>query len=128
MTTQGDFVELALGATETTETELGTITIPSAGVRRIIGVWGVLNAVQTTGEYLSGYFRLAFGSVAGTFKFPTTNILAGAGTLAGGTAGTEVKIIPVNIEVPPKESVKCFMNTSVAQTGACKGAVGLIFE
>ena len=128
MSTQGDYVELALGSTETTETELGTITIPSAGVSRVIGVWGVLNAVQTTAEYVSGYFRLAFGSIAGTYKFPTSNIVAGAGTLAGGTVGTEVRIIPVNIPVPNKESVKCFMNTSLAQTGNCKGAVGLIFE
>jgi len=59
MGTQADFVELALGATETTETSIGTITIPNTGVRMIRAVYGTANVLTTTAELASGHFRLA---------------------------------------------------------------------
>ena len=126
--TQADYVELALGATETTETNLGNITVPSAGVRRIVGVYGVLQEITTTAEQGVGYFRLAFKTVAGVFKFPATTFHAPAGTLASPGWTYEPKIIPVNIEVPANETITCYMATFVAATGACRGMVGVIFE
>ncbi len=126
--TQGDYVELALGATETTETTLGTVTIPSAGVRRIVGIYGVLQEITTTAEQGVGYFRLAFKTVAGSFKFPCSTFHAPAGTLASPGWTYEPKIIPVDIPVPPNETITCYMATFVAATGACRGMVGFIFE
>jgi len=126
--TQGDFVEAALGATETTETSLGTITVPTAGVSRIVGIYGILQEISTTAEQGVGYFRLQFGVIAGKFKFPCASYHGPAGTLASPGWTYEPKIIPVNIPVPPNETITCYMATFVVATGACRGMVGLIFE
>lgn len=126
--TQGDFVELALGATETTETDLGDIAVPSAGVSRIVGVYGCLEEITTTAEQGVGYFRLAFKTISGSFRFPASAFHAPAGTLASPGWMYEPKIIPVNIPVPPNETISCYMASFVAATGACRGMVGVIFE
>lgn len=128
MVTQGDWIENALGATETDETNLGDITIPADKDRRIIGVWCIINGIQTTSEYISGVFRLAFGTVSGKFKFPAQTLASGAGTLAGGAVAFEPRIIPVNIPVPAKETITAYVETFQAQTGACRAAVGIIYE
>ena len=128
MTTQCDLVELALGATETVETSIGTINFPSQGVSRIIGVSGTCNALTTTAEAASGNFRLAFKSVPGTFKFPVTVNQGPAGTLASPGWEAGPRWIPVNIPVPPNEAVQCLMTLNVAQTGACRGQIALLME
>jgi len=128
MTTQGDFVELALGATETTETQIGTITVPSAGVHRIVGIYGIIQALTTTAEQSIGYLRLAFKTVPGTFKFPCMTAQGPAGTLASPGWMNGYNIIPVNIGVNPNETITCFAATFVAATGACRAMIGLIFE
>lgn len=128
MPTQADQVELALGATETTETNLGTINIPSAGVRKIVGVYGIDHGVETTAEEASAYFRLAFKTVAGSYKFPAQVHNAGAGTLASPASELTPKIIPVDIPVPANETVTCYMAQYVASTGARRGTVGIIME
>lgn len=129
MITQGDIVYSALGATETTESLVGTITVPTAGVRKIIGVYGLLmQPTATAGETVSGYFRLAFSTVAGTFKFPCTMMFGPAGTLASVGPVGQTQIIPVDIQVPPNESVKCYMTANKALTGTGEGMIGLIME
>lgn len=128
MPTQADQVELALGATETSETSIGTINIPSKGVSKIVGVYGIDHGVETTGEECSAYFRLAFKSVSGVYKFPAQVFNAGAGTLVGPASEHTPKIIPVDIPVPPNESVVCYMAQYVASTGNRRGTVGLIME
>ncbi len=125
---QADYVELALGATETTETSLGSITIPNTGVSHIVGVYGVDHGVETTAEECSAFFRLQFKTVPGVFKFPAQVFNAGAGTLAAPASTFDPKIIPVDIPVPPNESVTCYMAQFVASTGARRGTVGLIME
>lgn len=126
--TQGDFVESALGSTETTETNMGTITVPPTGVSRIVGIYGILEEITTTAEQGVGYVRLAFKTVAGSFKFPCSTYHAPAGTLASPGFRYEPKIIGVNIPVPPNEQITPYMAAFVAATGACRGMVGLIFE
>ena len=128
MPTRADFKEAALGATETTETSLGTITIPPSGVSRIVGVYGVLEEITTTGEQGVGFFRLAPSQHSGTYKFPASTFHAPAGTLASPGFSYEPKIIPVNIPVEPNETIELFMATFVAATGACRGMAGLIME
>lgn len=129
MITQGDMVYLALSATETTETLIGTMNIPTAGVRKIVGVYGALmQPTATAGETNSGYFRLQFSTVAGTFKFPATMVYGPAGTLASNAHIGAVQIIPVDIPVPPNESVKGYMTANKALTGTGEGLIGLIME
>lgn len=125
---QSDLVMLALGATETTETNLGTINIPSAGVSKIVGVYGINFGVQTTGESAQGYFRLAFKTVAGTFKFPTQTAEDGAGTLAGGGYTVDPKIIPVDIPVPPNETVTVYAAQHIASTGTRNVLAGVLMQ
>lgn len=126
--TQADFVELALGATETTETTLGTITIPTAGVKRIVGIYGIAECITTTGESICGFFRLAFKTIPGVFRFPVTVFSAPAGTLTSPAVALSGQIIPVSIDVPQNESVTITMALNVVATGACRGMVGLLFE
>lgn len=128
MATQGDFVELALNATETTETTLGTFTIPTAGIKKIVGIYGIAELITTTGEVIQGYFRLAFKTIPGVFRFPTTSFSAPAGTLASGLTVGSPQIIPVDIPVPPNETVTCTMALNAVSTGAARGMVGFIFE
>lgn len=128
MATQSDFVWAALGATETTETSLGTITIPTAGIKRITGIYGTAMAVTTTAENVSGWFRLAFKTIPGVFRFPAQAINAPSGTIATGATTTPTNIIPVNIQVPANETVQAFMGLNALTTGAVTGMVGLIFE
>ena len=124
----GDYVEGALGATETTETSLGSITIPSGGPRTIVGMWAIINGIQTTAEYISGTFRLAFSNNAGKFKFPASSLGSGAGTLAGGAVAAEVRILPCNIPVKANEVIDCFATMFQNQTGAMRAAVGILYE
>lgn len=126
--TQADFVELALGTTETTETTLGTITIPSAGVKKIIGVYGIAEMVTTTAESVAGFFRLAFKTIPGVFRFPVTVFSAPAGTLTSPAVALSPNIIPVNIDVPANEAVTVTMALNIVSSGAARGMVGLIFE
>lgn len=129
MVTQGDFVSKDLGATETTETSLGDITIPSAGVTRIIGVYAnIAIETATAGEGTQGHFRLAFKTVSGTFKFPADIIFGPAGTLADSGHSYKPTIIPVDIPVPPNETISCYATLEVAQTGTCHALVGVIYE
>lgn len=125
--TQGDVVYSALNATETTESLVGTITVPTQGVTRIVGVYGVLmQPVQTSGETISGFFRLGFSTVAGKFKFPAQ--AAGGMVTSANWNSVDPKIIPVDIPVPAKEDISCYMTANKALTGTGEGMVGLIFE
>jgi len=124
MPTHADYVTLALGATETTETDLGDITIPVTG-GTIIGVWGICaNATTTAAEGNQGFFRLASNDInIAPARFPVS--------LVSGVADSysfNPMIIPVNIPVAGKATIECYMVLSLAQTGACTGAVGLIWE
>ena len=125
--TQGDFIRTALGATETTETSLGAINIPAGGVTRVVGIYGTCSVeTPTSGQGGSADFRLAFKTVPGSFKFPAA-VAYGPLTAASPAMGLPY-IIPVNIPVPPLETVNCYMTQEIAQTGSCVGTVGLIME
>lgn len=127
--TQADYKDSALGATETTETNLGEITIPTQGVTRIVGIYGIATLQTTTAaEGTAGSFRLGFSTVAGIFKFPTTIFQGAAGTLASIGQAQAPQIIPVDIPVPANETVTVYMTLNLTQTGTCRGMVGLIME
>lgn len=128
MPTQGDYIDADLGSTETTETDLGDIVVPSAGVSRIVGIWGICAKEEATlKEGTLAFFRLAFKSVPGVYKFPA--VVGGGGTTSTADAVQMMpNIIPVDIPVPPNETISCYMVLSIAQTATCRGAVGVIFE
>lgn len=129
MPTQGDYAEGALGSTETTETSLGSISIPATGVSRIVGIYGIATIQTTTAaEGTAGGFRLAFKTVSGTFKFPVTVFQGAAGTLADIGPVHMPQIIPVDIAVPSNETITCYVTLNLAQTGTCRGMVGVIYE
>jgi len=126
---QCDRVYSALNATETTETKVGTITIPPVGVRRIVGICPqLMQPTSTAAEVVSGYVRLSFKTVSGLFKFPAQGVGGPAGTLAANVHTIEPKIIPVDIPVPPNEAVDCYMAADIALTGTASGAVALLME
>lgn len=126
---QSDRVYSALNATETTETKVGSITIPPVGVRRIVGISAqLMQPTATAGEQISGYVRLAFKTVSGLFKFSAQAIYGPAGTLAASQHGYVPAIIPVDIPVPANEVVDCYMAADVVLTGTGTGAVSLLME
>jgi len=124
--TQADMVYAALNATETTETSLGTIQVPPTGVSRIVGVYGaLLQPLATSGETVTGFFRIASGVTSGKFKFPAQGI---AGAAAVGVIQEPLRIIPVNIPVVPNDILTIYMAANKAMTGTGEGVAGLIFE
>jgi hypothetical protein len=126
---QADRVYSALNATETTETKIGTITIPATGINKIIGVCAsIQQPTATAGELVSGYVRLAFKTLAGTFKFCATGVGGPAGTLAANVHTIDPKIIPVDINVPANETVDIYMAGDIALTGTCTGICMLLME
>lgn len=113
----------ALGATETTETDLGDITVPN-GVSRITGI-SACCAIETgtAGDGALGHSRLSW---------------AGAPELDGIPVGIAVmeelggsfvpQYLPVNIPIKALTTVHCYMTLTVAQGGACYGLISLRFE
>jgi len=129
MTTQCDYVEKALGSTETGETNLGNITIPATGVSRIIGVAGIITIeTSTAGEGVAGYVKLVPKTKSGVYKFPAQIIQGPAGTIGDSGETFTPKFIPVDIDVPANETITCYAALFKAQTGSCRGAVFLLME
>lgn len=123
---QGQMVYSALNATETTETLIGTITVPTAGVSQIVGCYGVLmQPLATSGETVSGKYRLAIGTTSGQFIYPTTNV---AGAAAVGVQQYDPKILPVAIPVNANDTISCYMTANKALTGTGEGFVGVLFQ
>lgn len=124
---QSDRVYSALNATETTETKLGTITSPTKGVNRIVAVHSCLmQPTGTNGEMVSGYVRLAFKTLSGSFKFPA-QVKAGEGAV-GALVGVAPAFIPVDIPFPANETCDIYMAADVALTGTGTGEASLLME
>jgi hypothetical protein len=122
---QADQVYLALNATETTETLIGTITVPT-NCSRISGAYGLLmQPLATSGESVSGFFRLAASSFSGKFKFPVTPI---AGAAAAGVIQQPPQIIPLDLPATPLDVVSCYMTANKVLTGTGEGVIGLFFQ
>jgi len=123
--TQFAHIASALGATETTETDLGTIDVPF-GASVITGICASC-AVETgtTAEGMLAWARMSF---------PGSGILDGIPVALSsmedlGVPGAAVpEFMPVNIPVQEKIPIKCFMTMTLAQTGTMHGKVALRFE
>lgn len=124
--TQGDRVYLALNATETSETKVGTMTVP-IGATKIVAISGqLMQPTGTNGEMVSGQFRIQPQQTGGQFKFPA-QVVAGQGAV-GALAAYEPKWIPCNIPVREKDSIDCFVTADVALTGTGTGSVAVVYE
>lgn len=126
--TQGDSIEAALNATETTETSLGNVTVP-LGAKNIVGVYGIGNVLTTTAEIASGKFRFVQAAgPGGKHIFPLQVNQGPAGTLAAPGWSNKPEIIPVSIACRENDTIACYAVLDVAQTGTCRARVGFIFE
>jgi len=123
---QGDCVYAALNATETTETLLGTITIPPSGVGKISAVWGLLmQPLATSAETISGFLRIAC-LTPGKFKFPCSTIGGAVGAVA--SQAMEPKYIPVDIPVQPNDVISLYMTANKAMTGTSEGFISVLLS
>ena len=126
--TQGQSVEAALNATETTETSLGNVTVP-LGAKKIVGTYGIATVLTTTAELASGKFRFVQAAgPGGVHSFPLQVNQGPAGTLASPGFSNEPRIIPVDIPTKENDTIACYAVLDVAQTGTCRARVGFIFE
>lgn len=125
MRTFADCTE-AVATGDTVETSMGVITL-STKAKRIVGVWATAlgGATLTTGEAVTGIFRLDSPDFnIAPFKAP----LAVLTILTQGTGAYEPRIIPVNIPCSGNGRVTAYITMDMAQTGALKGRVGLLYE
>jgi len=111
---------------DTTETLMGTITL-SAKARKIKAVWAYASAAatMTIAEVQTGIVRLDSADVSlAPFKFPLDQITL----LTSGAVGLPTHIIPVDIPVLGMAKIDCYVTMDMAQTGALKARVGIIYE
>jgi len=105
---------------------MGTITL-SSKAKRITGVWGygIGGATLTIAESVTGIFRLQSDSVdMSPSKFPLDQV----NMLTSGAISLPTHIIPVDIPVVGLAQINCYITMDMAQTGAFKGRVGIIYE
>lgn len=121
--TQFGYIETALGATETTETDLGDITVP-VGASRITGICAACAiATGTAGDGCVGRSRISFAGSGEIDGVPTA--IAVMEELGGAYVA---KFTPVNIPCTALQKIHCYMTLSIAQAGACTGLICLRFE
>lgn len=127
MVTQIVGVNLSLGATETTETDIGDIEIPY-GASRITGIH--VSAALETGTATEG--TLCHGSL----DFKGAEELSGiigdvACIIDAGQCAYKPIFHSVNINLShlvPKSKIACGVTLTKAQTGDCHGMIALRFE
>lgn len=116
----------AVATGDTVETKIGTITL-SAKAKKIIGLFAYAcgAAAITTAEAVTGICRLDSPDFSiAPMRFPLDCIVV----LTSGAAAFSPRIIPVDIPASGNGKVDCFVTMDMAQTGALKARVGLIYE
>ena len=123
MPTQFAYKNSALGATETTETDLGEATVPS-GASRITGICAAV-ALQTgtATQGPLGHARISYSGSGDLDGIPVAVVVMEE---LGGAY--EPEFTPVNLPVVPLTKIKCYMTLTVAQTGTCHGLLCFRFE
>jgi len=123
MATQFGYTNLALGATETTETDIGDITVPK-GASRITGICGAV--ALETGTAADG--GVAWGHLEFTGAEDLDGIPAAVVCMEELGGSYTPRFIPCNIPVKEDATIACGMTMSVAQGGTCHGLMCLRFE
>lgn len=123
MGTQFGSKDAALGATETTETNLGTIKVP-AGASKITGICAaVVLQTGTAAEGTLGHARISYSGAGDIKGIPCAVVVSEE---LGGSYTP--KFTPCTLRVTALIDVSCFMTLTLAQTGTCHGLVSLRFE
>ena len=123
MATQFGHVSTALGSTETTETDLGDITVPSkAG--RITGICAaVVLQTGTATEGTLAHVRLSYSGGGEIVGIPTAIVVSEE---LGGSYTP--KFMPVNLPVVALTKIHVFATATLDQTGTAHALVSLRFE
>ena len=123
MATQFGSKNAALGATETTETNLGTITVPK-GASRITGISAaVVLETGTATEGTLGHARLSFTGAQDIKGIPCAIVISEE---LGGSYTP--RFTPCNIPVSELTDISCFATLTLAQTGTAHALISLRFE
>lgn len=128
MGTMYKYVSTALGATETTETSLGNIQVPSLATR-ITGISFVVSIDELTlKEGTAGHGRLNFSGAQDVEGIPTA--VVGFGTTSVSMGAFVPVFTPCNIDVSSIQNgnIACFATLTKAQSGNCICTVSLRFE
>jgi len=123
MATQFAYKNLALGSTETTETDLGEATVPS-GASRITGICAACALeTGTATEGPLGHARISYSGSGDLDGIPVAIVcmeeLGGA---------YEPEFTPVNLPVVSLSKIKCYMTLTSAQSGTAHGLILFRFE
>ena len=123
MATQFGHKSTALGSTETTETDLGEITVPS-GASRITGISAaVVLQTGTATEGTLGHARLSYSGSGDIEGIPCAIVISEE---LGGSYTP--KFTPVNLPVVSLTKIKCFATLTLDQTGTAHALISLRFE
>ena len=123
MASQFGHISTALGATETTETDLGDITVPS-GAGRITGICGaVVLQTGTATEGTLAHVRLSYSGSGEITGVPCAIVVSEE---LGGSYTP--KFTPVNLPVVPLTKIHCYATATLDQTGTAHALVSLRFE
>ena len=123
MPTQFAHKQTDLGATETTETDLGELTVPE-GAHQITGICAAI-AIQTGtgGDGAAGWLRISYAKSGDLDGIPVAIVVMEE--LGGAYVP---KFIPVNLPVTPLSKIKLFATLTIAQGGTCTALTCLRFE
>ena len=123
MATQFGVISTALGATESTETDLGDITVPS-GASRITGICAaVVLETGTATEGTLGHARLSYSGSGDLEGIPTAIVISEE---LGGSYTPQ--FTPVALPVVALTKISCFATLTLDQTGTAHAVISLRFE
>lgn len=123
MPTQFAHKSTALGATETTETDLGEVTVPE-GASEITGISAaIVLQTGTAAEGTLGHARLSYSKSGDLEGIPCAIVVSEE---LGGSYTP--KFTPVNLPVTPLTKIKCFATLTLAQTGTAHALICLRFD
>jgi len=123
MATQFGHISTALGATETTETSLGNIKVPS-GASRVTGICAaIVLQTGTAAEGTLGHVRLSYSKSGIIDGIPTAIVVSEE---LGGSYTP--KFMPVNWGVVALTNIACYATLTLDQTGTAHALICLRFE
>ena len=123
MATQFGHIHTELGATETTESSLGNITVPK-GARQVTGICAaVVLETGTAAEGTVGHCRLSYSGAGELKGIPMAIVVSEE---LGGSYVPQ--FMPFNMSVQALTNIACFATLTLAQTGTTHALISLRFE
>ena len=123
MPTQFGYINKELGATETTETDLGEITVPEKA-NRVTGICAAV--VLETGTAAEGTLAHARLSYSGSGEIDGVPCAIVVSEELGGSYTPE--FMPINLPVTALSKIKCYATLTLDQTGTAHALISLRFE